>query len=122
MEIQDNQLVVHVLKCVEYVVNSYPIQGKVWITIRLGSEGMGPNIAVEFQGSQFDKSAPGGDITFWLQGDKTKFVLIYMMLDPKSDEHDHCSVELSELNQIESYFDRAISMFALSDRNQSQTP
>ena len=113
-KMENDQLVVGVLKCVERVVSTYSIQNKIFLSIRLGSEGMGPNITVEFQGSRYDETSPSGDITFWLHPhNDAKFVLIYTMFDPKSGIVDHQSVDLSELSEADSYFDRAISVFDL---------
>ena len=70
---------------------------------------MGPDIAIEFQGSRYDPMSPLGDITFWRHpSDNSKFVLIYTMFDPKSDHMDHCSVDLSEVVEAQPYFDRAV--------------
>lgn len=120
MEIKNDQLVVYALKCVERVVSSYPIHNKLWMTIRLGSEGTGPDIAVEFRGRHYDQMSPGGNITFWLHPhDKSKFVLIYSMFDPVSGNIDHHSVDLSELSEAEHYFDQAMALFNLKPNEPS---
>ncbi len=113
-KMQNDQLVIAVLKCVEYVVSTYPIQNKVWITIRLGSQGMGPNISVEFEGNRYEQAPFGGDITFWVHPhDESKFILIYSIFDPKSGEVDHRSVDLSKISEAEAYFDSAMAVFDL---------
>lgn len=102
------------LECLSKIINKYAIDHKIFFQVTIGSDGgMAPEITIAFFGSQYDKSAPMGEIEMWTHEDVTKCALIYSLYDPKSDDNDHLNQDLDHPNDAFPYFERAVQQFGI---------
>lgn len=108
-----NKIISGTFRIVEHITKTYDLRAIVLCKVLIGFEGMGPEVTVRFSRSWFYEDAPDVSIELWLHPENNGFVLIYSSLVPKTEEIEHESIDIQDMNEALPYFEKAIQLFEL---------
>jgi|GEM_PF-6553297 len=108
------KLVSDVLIYFQSFISRYDWRGNAFFRISIGSDGMEPEVTILLRSGHKPDEYVDTEIQFWLHPkDDEKFVFICDSYDPQSNEIDHESLDIQNINDVDVYFEKVAKLLKL---------